>query len=67
MKVKEAFKVIMGDETLRNKFKENPIATLKEQGVDTSNIPPEVLDKITGGIHITTGEGAVVGFSVASA
>lgn len=55
MKVKEAFKVIMADDNLREKFKKNPVGALKEQGVDTDNLPPEVLDKIAGAGHTTEG------------
>jgi len=48
MKVKEAFKKIMAGDASREKFKNNPIGTLKEHGVDTDALPPEVLDKIAG-------------------
>ena len=55
MKVKDAFKVIMADEELRGKFKKNPVGALKDQGVDTDNLPPEVLDKIAGAGGTTEG------------
>ena len=49
MKVKDAFKQIMENDESREKFQNNPIGTLKEYGVDTNDLPKEVLDKIAGG------------------
>lgn len=63
MKVKEAFKKIMEKDESREKFKENPVETLKEHGVDTDNLPPEVLDKIAGGGK--TKEGVATGLTIA--
>lgn len=67
MKVKEAFKIIMADDELRGKFKKNPVGALKDQGVDTDNLPPEVLDKIAGAGGPTEGVTTVVTTTVSIA
>ena len=66
MKVKEAFKKIMENEDSREKFKKNPVETLKKHGVDTDNLPPEVLDKIVGaGKSNPREEGVKTGVTIA--
>jgi len=72
MKVKDAFKTIMAGEASREKFMKNPVGTLKEHGVDTDALPPDVLDKIAGA-GSSTGKktegvttGVTIGISISS-
>jgi len=64
MKVKDAFKTIMSGDASREKFKNNPVGTLKEHGVDTDALPREVLDKIAGAGK-KTAEGVTTGVTIA--
>jgi len=66
MKVKDAFKKIMENDESREKFQKDPIGTLKEHGVDTDNLPPEVLDKIAGGSGKNTAANVTAGVTTAA-
>ena len=55
------------DPSLEKEFQKDPVAFLKKNNINTDDLPPEVMEKISGGIVFTTALGIIAGVAAITA
>lgn len=65
--LKKLLKRAKSNPALEKEFQKDPVAFLKKNNINTDDLPPEVMEKISGGIVFTTALGIIAGVAAITA
>ena len=64
-KIQDLIPEAENDDAIKKQMQQNPVQFFRDRGINTENLPPEVLDKLAGGFFISLGL-AIAGIVLAS-